>query len=258
MSLRIQQTVNERDTTRLEIVGADEGVFLLAFLKPGTTGANDEDFYFSGNITAGGPSGASSLKSAIRDYYRMSSVAGTDPNVKLVKCRNNDTIEIDCDSETEEIRDYIYDIIVPRSISKPSCTQIMPVPIDTGAWITVHLPSDEQGSRSQAPLAGTYIIKCYELDGFERYTSPIKISHDNRAVYDAISNACPNLRGRFSVTQNKDVGCEFNQDCIVWDLKFSSVYGELNQFEVLSNDGYIPEQLGYGNDPLRGKNVTIS
>ena len=63
--------------------------------------------------------------------------------------------------------------------------------------------------------------------------------------------------GRFSVTQNKVVGCTFNQDCIAWDLKFDSVYGSLNQFEILSNDGVIPTALGHGGDPLVGKNVEL-
>ena len=79
MSLRIDQTIADRDTTELEVLGADEGVYLLAFLKPGTTGASDDDYFFTGNITAGGPNGASSLRSAIGDYYRMGSVAGTSP-----------------------------------------------------------------------------------------------------------------------------------------------------------------------------------
>ena len=139
-----------------------------------------------------------------------------------------------------DIRDYTYEIVVPRTISKPSATMISPVPFDTSAWITVRLPTDI-GKLSQAPLSGTYVIKCYELDGYERYTSPIAISKADRDVYSAIANACPNLRGRFSVKQNKDTGCSFNQDCIAWDLKFYSVYGELNQFEILSNEGYIME-----------------
>ena len=70
----------------------------------------------------------------------------------------------------------------------------------------------ESGLVSQDPLSGTYIIKCYELDGQARYTVPIPISWNNQNVYNAIANACPNLRGRFSVTHNKDegVGCNFN------------------------------------------------
>ena len=191
----------------------------------------------------------------------MGSVAGTDARVTLAKCRDhNDTLmnKTECaEANDEDIRDYIYDIKVPRLIGKPSATSIQVINYATDSWIEVRLPTDTL-RLSQAPLSGTYIIKCYELDGYERYTSPIPISWDYRNVYSAISNACPNLRGRFSVTHNEDVGCKFNSDCIVWDLKFYSVYGALNQFEILSNEGYIPEQLGYGNDGLSGKNVTLS
>jgi hypothetical protein len=59
-----------------------------------------------------------------------------------VRCRDHDEVNIDCGASAEEIRDYIYDIIVPRSISKPSATKISPVPLDTDAWITVRLPSE--------------------------------------------------------------------------------------------------------------------
>ena len=61
MSLRILQTVDEYDTTEIEVTAADEGKYFLAFLWPGKTGASDDDYFITGNITAGGPDGASSL-----------------------------------------------------------------------------------------------------------------------------------------------------------------------------------------------------
>ena len=114
------------------------------------------------------------------------------------------------------------------------------------------------GKQSQDPMRGSYIIKCFQLDGLARYTSPIPVSWNNINVYNAISSACPAIMGRFSVTQNKDVGCSFNGDCIVWDLKFGSVYGELNQFEIISNEGDISNALGYSSDPLDGLEVTTN
>ena len=118
--------------------GADGGVFLLAFLKPDASGDSEDDYYVTGNITAGGS--ASSIRSAIREYYRMGSVSGTDPVVTMTKCRGYDDIEIDCSSPPDEIRDYVYSIVVPRSISKPSCTAVMVIPTETKAIIRVTLP----------------------------------------------------------------------------------------------------------------------
>ena len=129
MSLRIKQKIRDRDTTELEINNADDGVFLLAFLKPDATGDSTDNYYITGNITAGGS--ASSIWSSIRDYYR--SVTGTDPEVTLTKCRNYFDSEIDCSSTTDAIRDYVYSIVVPRSISRPSATAVMVVPTETTA-----------------------------------------------------------------------------------------------------------------------------
>lgn len=129
MSLRIHQTVNKRDTTELEVLGADGGVFLLAFLKPDASGDSDNDYHLTKNITAG--ASASEVKSAIRDYYRRGDVAGTDPQVSMKLCRGFDELEIDCSSPAEEIRDYVYNIKVPRSISKPSCMAVMVIPMST-------------------------------------------------------------------------------------------------------------------------------
>ena len=133
MRLRINQTITDRDTTELEVSGADGGVFLLAFRKPDTSGDTDEDYFLTPNMTAGGS--AAHIKSAIRDYYRMGSVSGTDPVVKMKLCRAFDETEIDCSSPSEEIRDYVYSITVPRLISKPSCLSILAIPLDTNATI---------------------------------------------------------------------------------------------------------------------------
>ena len=55
------------------------------------------------------------------------------------------------------------------------------------------------------------------------------------------------------MTHNTLEGCYFNQDCIFWDLKFYSVHGELNQFEIFSNDGTFPDVTA---NPLVGQDVT--
>ena len=106
MSLRIHQNITDRDTTELEVNNADGGVFLLAFLKPGRTGEKDDDYFLTNNITAGGS--AAHIKSAIKDYYRMRDVSGTNPSVSMKLCRGFDDVEIDCSSPEEEIRDYVY------------------------------------------------------------------------------------------------------------------------------------------------------
>ena len=142
MSLRINQTISDRDTTVLEVTpvnGEVEGAFLLAFLKPDTSGDKDEDYWITGNVTVGGT--AASIWGSIRDYYRMGSVSGTNPVVTRT-CRDFDGIdnENNCDLGADLISDYVYTIEVPRSISKPSCDMIMVIPTDTNADIKVTLP----------------------------------------------------------------------------------------------------------------------
>ena len=201
MSLRVHQTVDEFDTTEITVTGTANGVdgniYILAYHQP-TEDEEESDYWLSSNITAGGS--ASNLQSAIKDYYKQSGVAGTDPVVTMTKCQDELDNEVDCeaDSETTTIVKYTYEIVVPRSISEASSVFIYFIPLDTSAMVTITLP-DALGKRSQAPLSGTYQIVCYELDGYARITDPISISHNANHVYNFIKAACPNLADRFSV-----------------------------------------------------------
>ena len=100
---------------------------------------NSLEYELSEEIAAG--CSANDLKNAIGSYY--SGIYGTNPDVTKA-CINyfNDTI--DCSANPDEIRDHMYTITVPRSISMASTSQIMAVPIDTWASLVVTLPEELQ------------------------------------------------------------------------------------------------------------------
>ena len=55
-------------------------------------------------------------------------------------CRGYDDIEIDCESPAEEIRDYRYKIVIPRSISKPSVLRVITLAINTTSIVNFTTP----------------------------------------------------------------------------------------------------------------------
>ena len=139
--MRIHQTVDERDTTELEVNYADGGAFWLALLWPDKTGEEDDHYWMSVNITAG--ASANEVYQAVRGFYRSGRVSGVDPVVTLSKCRGHDDLEIaDCEAElgTGNIRDYVYTIEVPRSISRATCSDGMPIPVYTSSDVQLRLP----------------------------------------------------------------------------------------------------------------------
>ena len=101
----------------------------MMFLDP------DMEYVMSEKIETG--CSASALRNAIGGYYKK--LYGVNPDVSK-SCIDYNNATVDCNTEFVEIRDHMYTITVPRSISIPSTTQIMAVPIDTWASLVVTLP----------------------------------------------------------------------------------------------------------------------
>ena len=127
---------------------SDGNWFRLAFWKTW-----DLEYWHSKNITTNYTT--AEFADAIGDYYKNGNVCGCTPRVVKTRCTSWNDIDVDCaTTPAEEIRDHVYKIVVPRSISQPSATDIVPVPIDTLSVITVNLPDSgvRPAKLSQAPL----------------------------------------------------------------------------------------------------------
>ena len=131
-SLTISQPLT-RDTTELRVSNADGGTFILMYLNPVSM-----EYVLSEAVVTGCSAG--DLKNAIADYYR--DLFGTRPVVTKT-CIGYEDLEVSCSAAAEEIRDHIYSITVPRSISMASTTQIMAVPLDSWSSIVVTLPENK-------------------------------------------------------------------------------------------------------------------
>ena len=70
-----------------------------------------------------------------------SSIWGIEPVVTKI-CRDQDDIEADCANATASIRDHVYTITIPKSISGPSTTSIQLARLDTQSDLSYILPSD--------------------------------------------------------------------------------------------------------------------
>lgn len=90
--------------------------YILAFWK-----TSEEDFWYTDEIEYG--TDANTFRNRIRGYYTDGNTVGAEPEVTL-SCRDYNATEIDCSSDSELIRDYVYLIVVPRLISGPSCNDI--------------------------------------------------------------------------------------------------------------------------------------
>ena len=184
------------------ITGADDGVFKMAMLKPGT-----EEFFKSGEITAGG--NADQLRSAIKGFY--SKLYGVNPVVTLT------VFDADGAETTEDALDiaaHHYLIEVPLAISIPSVETIMVVPMSTQADILITYPSDKQ--LSSPPLSGKFYIDCYNTDGNKYSTRDIDVSSVSANRFKSVLESdCSFLAGKISVTMltstysKKVMGVEF-------------------------------------------------
>lgn len=150
---------------------------------------------------------------------------------------------------------------MPRSIAFRSVNEIVPLPGDTAAQISVKLPGSGQApaQESQAPLRGQYIIECYGLDGVAKLTDPLNYNSNHAHVYNAIVKACPSLRYRFKVDKVSAApdGCYYAEDCVSWELSFGSVREDLPQFQIYSNEGQLLQERDRPANPLEGRDIEL-
>ena len=133
MSLRIHQTIEDRDTTELTVSGADGGFFYLAFWQDDADG-----WWFTEEIAAG--CDADTLLAAIQEYYEPL-LPYSSPIVEKTACRDFEGLDVDCGAAAETISDHVYEIRIPRSLDGPSCSQVQTIPTNTNATISVKLPA---------------------------------------------------------------------------------------------------------------------
>ena len=132
MSLGIFQSELKRDTTEVTVTNADNGIFIMVFLRP-----DNLEYIYSNNITSG--ASASSFRNSIRQVYR--DVYNVVPDVTKI-CRDWEAFEVDCDNATANITDHVYTIVIPKSITGPSTTSIQLASLTTNSSLSQILPEE--------------------------------------------------------------------------------------------------------------------
>lgn len=121
MDLIVTQSELPRDTTEITVTNADDGEFIMVFLRP------DNLEYINSEMIVSGAS-ANNFRNSIKNIYQT--VYGVAPSVTKI-CRDEDDIEMDCNDDTKSIKDHVYTLIIEKSISGPSTTMIQLAAIST-------------------------------------------------------------------------------------------------------------------------------
>ena len=149
--MAIAQTNIQYDTMEVRIISPDQGLFILAMLKPGTS-----QWVKTGQITAGGD--ADQFAEGIKGFYKT--LYGVDPLVTL-KYVDQDDLEVEADAFN--MRAVVYTVQTPTALNGPSVETIMVLPLSTFSTIEFVYPTEIQ--LSSPPLTGKFWIECHNTEG---------------------------------------------------------------------------------------------
>ena len=197
------------------MTGADQGIFKMAMLKPGT-----EEYFQSGEIIAGGD--ADQLKAAINGFYTS--------QYKVSPIVTRSFLDSAGDLTTEEAGNVFtvqYIIETPKALSAASVETIMLLYISSTASVDIVYPIDKQ--LSSPPLSGSFIVECFNTDGNNYASREMSISIDAAGFKNVLEADCSFLSGGISVQKlaNNVMGIEFQID-------FHGIVGELGQYKLHS------------------------
>jgi hypothetical protein len=118
-------------------------------------------------------------------------------NTAAAKCVDSLSAAVACSpiNKNDFVPTHVYDITVPRSISRDSWTDCEVVGTKTSATLKFDSPEDLD-QHSNLPLNGTYFLQCDE-NGELRNTHSLPYNADENYVKSRIIDMCPSLRNKF-------------------------------------------------------------
>lgn len=222
------------DTIEIRVNGADEGEFMLAYVKPELDDEGKIQYWKSEKMQAN--SDAEHIEAGIKGFYHKFRVT------PLVTRTLFDSEGSSVDA-IEDAHSIIYKVEVPRPLDEPSVETIMVVPISTMAQITVAYPTEVQ--ESSPPMDGSFFISCHTPEGDIFRTHDLNIKHVNsHHIKTALERDCGFLKDKVRVEQPRD-NFQWNSMGVDFNIYFSGVGQNLNQFEFHSSI----------DDPLSGENI---
>ena len=208
------------DTMVVNVIGPDQGEFILAMLIPGT-----EDYVKSGKILAGGD--AAQFQAAVNGFY--TGKYGVSPIVTRT------FLSSDGGATTEDALDIhtvAYAVETPTAIGAPSVENVMVLAITTTASIEIVYPAAFQ--LSDPPLSGTFFVECYNTDGNSYATRDMDVTSVTASSFKSVLEAdCSFLAGKISVTRLTATYAAGNAMGVEFQVNFFGVAGDLGQYRLI-------------------------